>query len=106
MRVMIRSSASLNVPPGKVVEAIVFKLESMNYQSRRTKTLLVSAVCSRFSGGTRIHFILRSELRSDSRADSARYTAALTLPYVRDRTLIRFLNAFSSANKDKVNENA
>jgi hypothetical protein len=29
MRVRIRSSASLNVPPGKVVEAIVFKLEIM-----------------------------------------------------------------------------
>jgi hypothetical protein len=89
-----------------LVEAIVLKLESMNYQSGRTKMLLVPAACSRFSGGTRIHFILRSELRSDSQADSARYTAALTLPYVRDRTLIRFLNAFSSANEDKVSENA
>src|ERR1700720_1432981 len=38
MRVRIRSSASLNVPPGKVVEAIVFTLEIMNYESGRTKT--------------------------------------------------------------------
>jgi hypothetical protein len=27
----------LNVPPGRVVEAIVFKLEIMNYESGRTK---------------------------------------------------------------------
>src|SRR6266487_600206 len=38
MRVRIRSPASLNVPPGKVVEAIVFKLEIMNYELGRTKT--------------------------------------------------------------------
>src|SRR6266568_8066465 len=38
MRVRIRSSASLSVPPGKVVEAIVFKLEIMNYELGRTKT--------------------------------------------------------------------
>jgi len=46
----------LNVPPGKVVEAIVFKLEIMNYELGRTKTAVVSAV---LSAGTRIHFILR-----------------------------------------------
>ena len=28
----------LDVPPGKVVEAIVFKLEIMNYELGRTKT--------------------------------------------------------------------
>src|SRR5437868_11957299 len=38
MRVRIRSSASLNAPPGKVVEAIVFKLGIMNYELGRTKT--------------------------------------------------------------------
>ena len=39
MRVTIRSSASLNVPPGKVVEAIVFKLEIMNYGLEKRKRL-------------------------------------------------------------------
>src|SRR6478735_10933415 len=46
MRVRIRSSASLNVSPGKVVEAIVLKLETMNYEFGRTKTVVVSAVLS------------------------------------------------------------
>src|SRR5260370_29082293 len=46
MRFRIRSSASFNMPPGKVVEAIVFKLEIMNYELGRTKTAVVSAVLS------------------------------------------------------------
>jgi len=32
MRVRIKSSASLNAPPGKVLEAIVLKLEIRNYE--------------------------------------------------------------------------
>jgi hypothetical protein len=41
---------------GKVVKAIVIKLEIMYYELGRTKTAVVSAV---LSGGTRIDFILR-----------------------------------------------
>src|SRR5947207_15786883 len=38
MRNRIRSSASLNVPPGKLLEVMVIKLEIMNYELGRTKT--------------------------------------------------------------------